>query len=96
MSSTRFIELRELEVKGIPLKQRRQNSLVDGRGIGVHPLTPRQLRQKIASNPAITIQEVSCVPNTPNTIVSCIGALVRRRDGKMQVIWMVKDDFVIL
>ena len=31
-------------------------------------------------------QEVSCVPNTPNTTKSCIGALVRQRDGKIWVI----------
>ena len=37
---------------------------------------------------SIMIQEVSCVPNTPNTLVRCIGALVRRRDSKMQVLWM--------
>ena len=43
----------------------------------------------LSSNPAIKIQEVSCIPNTPNTILSCIGALVRRRDDKIQVIWMV-------
>ena len=50
----------------------------------------------LSSNPAIKIHDVSCVPNTPNTIVSCIGALVRPRDGKIHVIWMVKYGFVIL
>jgi hypothetical protein len=39
--------------------------------------------------PVIKIQEVSCAPNTPNTLVRCIGALVRRRDGEIQVIWMI-------
>ena len=29
------------------------------------------------------------VPNTPNTMVICIGALVRRRDGDTSGIWMV-------
>ena len=50
----------------------------------------------LSSNPTIKIQEVSYVPNKPNTMANCIGALVRRRDSKMQVIWMVKGDFVIL
>ena len=40
----------------------------------------------LSNNPAIKIQEVSCVPNTPNTIVSCIGALVRRKDGKILIV----------
>ena len=44
----------------------------------------------LSSNPAIKIQEVSCVPNTPNTTRSCIGALVRRRDGKIWVIGVAK------
>ena len=43
----------------------------------------------LLNNPAIKIQEVSCVPNTPNTLVRCIGALVRRRDSEIQVIWMI-------
>jgi hypothetical protein len=48
-------------------------------------------RSKISllSNLAIKIQEVSCVPNTPNTLVRCIGTLVRRRDSEIQVIWMI-------
>jgi hypothetical protein len=44
----RFIELREEEVKAIPLKQ---PGNYDTRSI--------------------------CVPNTPNTLATCIGALVR-------------------
>ena len=36
-------------------------------------------------------KEVSCVPNTPNTTRSCIGALVRRRDGKIWVIGVAKQ-----
>ena len=36
------------------------------------------------------IQEISYVPNTPNTMENCIGALVRRRDGDKSVIWMVE------
>ena len=39
------------------------------------------------------IQEISCVPNTPNTMAICIGALVRRRDGDKSVIWMVEIYF---
>ena len=35
------------------------------------------------------IQEIACVPNTPNTMVNCIGALVRRIDGDTSAIWMV-------
>ena len=50
----------------------------------------------LSNNPVIKIQEISCVPNTPNTIISCIGALVRQRDVKIWVIWMVKRGFVIL
>ena len=38
-------------------------------------------------------QEISCVPHTPNTMVSCIGALVRQRDGKTSVVWMVDIGF---
>src|SRR3954470_10267955 len=43
------------------------------------------------NNPTIKKQEVSCVPNTPNTTRSCIGALVRRRDGKIWVIGVAKQ-----
>jgi hypothetical protein len=43
----------------------------------------------LSSNPAIKIQEVSCVPNTPNTLVWCIDALVGRIDSEIQVIWMI-------
>ena len=39
------------------------------------------------------IQEISCVPNTPNTMANCIGALVWRRDGDTSVIWMVDIGF---
>ena len=31
--------------------------------------------------PCNQIKKVSCVPNTPNTMVNCIGTLVRQRDG---------------
>ena len=37
------------------------------------------------------INEKSCVPNTPNTTRSCIGALVRRRYGKIWVIGVAKQ-----
>ena len=39
------------------------------------------------------IQEISCVPNTPNTMANCIGALVRQRDGDTSVILMVEIYF---
>ena len=39
------------------------------------------------------IQEISCVPNTPNTMANCIGALVRRRDGDKSVVWIVDMSF---
>ena len=40
--------------------------------------------------PCNQIQEISYVPNTPNTMANCIGALVRRRDGDKSVLWMVE------
>ena len=43
--------------------------------------------------PCNQIQEFSCVPNTPNTMANCIGALVRRRDGDKSVIWIVDIGF---
>src|SRR3954470_1617752 len=43
----------------------------------------------LSSNPAIKMQEVSCVPNTPNTLVRCIGALGWHRDSETQVVWMI-------
>ena len=43
--------------------------------------------------PCNQIQEISCVPNTPNTIANCIGALVRRRDGDKRVVWIVDMSF---
>src|SRR3954466_2014543 len=43
----------------------------------------------LSRNPTIKIQEVSCVPNTPNTLGRCIGALVRRRESEIQVVWMI-------
>ena len=43
--------------------------------------------------PCNQIQEISCVPNTPNAIANCIGALVRRREGDKSVIWMVEIYF---
>ena len=32
-------------------------------------------------------------PNTPNTMVNFIGALVRRRDGDTRVVWVVDIGF---
>jgi hypothetical protein len=49
----------------------------------------KRSKLSLSSNPAITIQKVSCVPNTPNTHVRCIGALVRRRDSEIQVVVMI-------
>ena len=43
--------------------------------------------------PCNQIQEISCVPNTPNTMENCIGALVWRRDGDKSAILMVEIFF---
>ena len=43
--------------------------------------------------PCNQIQEISCVPITPNTMANCIGALVRRRDGDKSVVWIVDMSF---
>ena len=43
--------------------------------------------------PCNQIQEISCVPNTPNTMANCIGALVQRRDGDKSVVMIVDIDF---
>ena len=43
--------------------------------------------------PCNQIQEISCVPNTHNTMANCIGALVRRRDDDVSEIWIVDIDF---
>ena len=43
--------------------------------------------------PCNQIQEISYVPNTPNTMANFIGALVRRRDGDKSVIWIVDMSF---
>ena len=43
--------------------------------------------------PCNQIKRVSRVPNTPNTMVNCIGALVRRRDGDKSVMWMIEIYF---
>ena len=39
------------------------------------------------------IQEISCVPNTPNTMANYTCALVQRRDGDKTVILMVEVYF---
>ena len=39
------------------------------------------------------IQEISCVPNTLNTMANCIGALVWQRDGNKSVVWVVDMSF---
>src|SRR3954469_2053658 len=56
---------------------------------GLSNLGRKWSKVSLSSNPAIKIQEVSCVPNTRNTLVRCIGALVRRRDSEIQVVWMI-------
>ena len=38
-------------------------------------------------------QEISCVPNTSNTMANSIGALVRRRDGDTSVVWIADIGF---
>ena len=43
--------------------------------------------------PCNQIQEISSVPNTPNTMANCIGVRVQRRDGDKSVIWMVEIYF---
>ena len=43
--------------------------------------------------PCNQIQEISCVPKTPNTLANYIGALVRRRDGDTSVVWIVDIGF---
>ena len=39
------------------------------------------------------IKKVSCVPNTPNTMVICIGAIFQRRNGDRSVVMIVDIDF---
>src|SRR3954463_7040748 len=56
---------------------------------GLSNLGRKWSKLSLSSNPAIKIQEVSCVPNTPNTLVRCIGALVRQIDSEIQVVWMI-------
>ena len=43
--------------------------------------------------PCNQIQEIYFVPNKPNIMVNCIGALVRQRDGGTSVLWMVEIGF---
>jgi hypothetical protein len=52
-------------------------------------LREEEVKGILSNNPAIMIKEVSCVPNTPNTLVICIGALVQRRYSEIQVIWII-------
>src|SRR3954470_358823 len=71
----RFVEQQKVSLKWIT-----QDLSISGR---------KWSKVSLSSNPAIKIQEVSCVPNTPNTLFRCIGALVRRRDSEIQVVWMI-------
>ena len=43
--------------------------------------------------PSNEIQEISYVPNTSNTMVNCISALVQRRGGDTSVVMIVDIDF---
>ena len=43
--------------------------------------------------PCNQIEEISCVPNTPNTMENCIGALVRQRDSDTRVVMIVDIGF---
>ena len=43
--------------------------------------------------PCNQIQEISCVPNTPNTMANCIGTLVQQIDGDTSVVWIVDIGF---
>jgi hypothetical protein len=47
----------------------------------------------LSQQPCNQIQEISCVPKTPNTMANCIGALVRRRDADTSVVWIVETYF---
>ena len=53
----------------------------------------RGMKMVSLKQPCNQIQETSYVPNKPNTMANCIGALVRRRDGDKSVIWMVEIYF---
>ena len=70
LQEQRFVEQQQVSLEWIS-----QGLSISGR---------KRSKISLSSNPATTKQEVSCVPNTPNTI----GALVRRRDSEIQVIWM--------
>ena len=43
--------------------------------------------------PCNQIQQISRVPTTPNTMVNCIGTLVRRRDDDTSLVMIVDIDF---
>ena len=77
LQAQRFVGQQQFPSSGWPKVYRTQGS--------------RGWRWSLSSNPAIKKQEVSCVPNTPNTTRSCIGALVRRRDGKIWVIGVAEQ-----
>src|SRR3954463_16310612 len=71
----RFIEQRQVSLKWITQ--------------GLSNSRRKWSKVSLSSNPTIKIQEFSCVPNTPNTLVRCICALVWRRDSEIQVVWMI-------
>jgi hypothetical protein len=43
----------------------------------------KRSKLSLSNNPVITIQEVSCVPNTPNILVRCIGSSWHKTKIKM-------------
>ena len=53
----------------------------------------RRMKMVSLKQPCNQIQEISCVPKTPNTMANCIRALVRRRDGDTSVVMIVDIDF---
>jgi hypothetical protein len=69
-----------LEKQQVSLKWITQGLLNSGR---------KRSKLSLSNNPAIMTQKVSYVPNTPNTLVRCICALVRQRDSEIQVIVMI-------
>src|SRR3954466_6415756 len=78
----RFVEQRQVSLKWITQ--------------GLSNSRRKWSKVSLSSNPAIKIQEVSCIPNTPNTLVRCIGALVRRRDSEIQVVMVPENSFLLV
>jgi hypothetical protein len=87
--STHFYSCRHL--LGLQVQRFVQQQQVSLKWItqGLSNLRRKRSKLSLSSNPAIIIQKVSCIPNTPNILVRCIGALVRRRDSEIQVVVMI-------